>query len=157
MSEAAISRWVDEPPLPELDPENPHQPPPDHPIKVHGAGLVRVYNIDDPDPRKREGFTEALFLAWSQIRGGEDWVWAVLTAWLGHRQTGASTTGGGRHAWLLLTRKDLERGRVRAAKPVSKDEDEWHGHDSTAEFSIAVREAAATLPEQLRERALRPR
>ena len=150
-----ISRWVDEPPLPKL--VDPKPPPPARLIRVHGAQLVRVYNIDDPDPRKWEGFTEVLFLAWAPIRGGEDWVWAVLTAWLGHRQTGSRTTGGGRHAWLLLTRDDLRRGRGRPAEPMSKDEAEWWGHDSTAQFSIAVRAAAATLPKGLRERALRQR
>jgi len=146
---------VDEPPLPEL--VDPPPPPPDHLIKVHGAQLVRVVNIDDPDARRRRGFREAMFLAWAPVHGGEDWIWAALTAWLGHRQTGARTTGGGRHAWLLLATDDLERCRIRAVRPYVMDDDEWHGHDPASEFSIAVRDAAATLPERLREAAVTPR
>ncbi len=144
---------MDEPPLPEV--VDPPAPPPAHAIQVHGAQLVRVVNIDDPDPRKRGGFTTALFLAWARIPDSDDW--AVLTVWLGARQTGARTTGGGRHAWLRLAPDDIACGRVRPVKPDVMDEDEWHGHHPLSEFSIAVRAAAATLPAQLREQAVRPR
>lgn len=82
-------RWVDEPPLPILT--DPAPPPPPHLIRVHGAQLVRIYNIDHPDPRKRNGFTDAVLLAWAPLTGHD---WAVLTAWLGTRQTGAAGTRG---------------------------------------------------------------
>ena len=140
---------MDEPPLPEIT------PPPERLVRVHGARLVRIYTIDHPDPRRREGFTEALLLAWAPVPGTRDW--AVLTAWLGHWQHGGRTTGKGRWAWLRLADGDVARGRVRAATPVLMPEDEWHGHDPTAQFTIGARQAAASLPEQLRAQALQPR
>lgn len=153
MGDEQQGRWVDEPPLPELT--DPKPPPPADLIVVHGAQLVRIINIDDPDPRRRRGFTEALFIAWAPLTGGD---WAVLTAWLSAWQTGVRTTGGGRYAWLRLTEDDVARGRIREVKPhLFDDEDEWHGHHPLHDVSIAFHAAVATLPEKLRERALRPR
>lgn len=143
-------RWVDDPPLPAIA-----TPPPAELIRVHGSQLVRIYTIDDPDPRRRRGFTEALFIAWAPLCGGD---WAVLAAWLGAWQSGARTTGGGRWAWLRLTTDDVGRGRVKAVKPHRfDDEDEWHGHHPLADVSIAFREAAASLPEHQRAAAIEPR
>lgn len=150
MDDAQQGRWVDEPPLREL------ATPPPHLIQTHGAQLVRIYTIDDPDPRRHEGYTEALFLAWAPIPNSRDW--AVLAAWLSAWQDGVRTTGKGRYGWLrIVMPADIESGRVRAVKPFVMDEDEWHGHHPLAEFSIAVRAAVASLPEGLRERAVRPR
>jgi len=140
---------VDEPPLPTL------AAPPPGLIRVRGAQPARVYDIDNPDPRKHKGFTEVLFIAWAPIPDTRDW--AVLTAWLGAWQHGARTTGKGRWAWLRLTEDDVARGRVRAVTPVLEPEDEWHGHHPLAQFTIGARQAAASLPERLRELALQPR
>lgn len=149
MDEELPGRWVDDPPLPALKP-----PPPDL-IQVHGARLVHVLQIDDPDPRRQEGYTPVLFMAWAAIPGSRDW--AVLAAWLGTRQEALRTTGRGRWGWLRLTPDDLERGRVRAHTPYREPEDEWWGQHPLSEFTKAGRAAAATLPEHLREKALQPR
>lgn len=151
--DAEPGRWVEDPILPELDPDNPHKPPPPELIDVHGAQPVRVYTIDAPDPRRRNGFAQALILAWApRLEGG----WGVLIAWLGAWQEGGRTTGAGRWAWCRLTADDLRRGRVRPVKPHVGLEDEWYGMPADSEFGLAVAEAVASLPEGMREAAGRP-
>lgn len=146
-------RWVEDAILPEIDPDNPHAGPPPELIDVHGAQPVRVYTIDAPDPRRRDGFTAALILAWApRLEGG----WGVLIAWLGARQEGGRTTGKGRWAWCRLTADDLRRGRVRPVKPHVGLEDEWYGMPTDSEFGRAAAEAVGSLPDGIREAASRP-
>lgn len=148
MDKHAGGRWTDKPVLPLLSP-----PPPDL-IRVHGgARVVRVYNVDDPDPRRHGGFTEAVILAWAPRRDGG---WGVLTAWLGGWQENTRTTGRGRWAWCLMRKDDFERGRVKPVVPFVMEGHEWHGHHPLDEVTRAMHEAAWSLPEQLREAALLP-
>lgn len=147
--DALEGRWVDDPPLPAL------AEPPSALIRTHGAQLVRVHAVDQPDPRRHGGFTEALFLAWAPIPGSRDW--AVLAAWLGHWQEDGRTTGRGRYGWLRVAHDDAQRGRVRAVRPFPLEGDEWHGHHPDSEFTAGVSGAVASLPEGLRAAALTPR
>lgn len=148
--DAEPGRWVEEPILPELDPDNPHAPPPAELIDVHGAQPVRVYTIDHPDPRRRRGFTQALILAWAPRLDGS---WGVLIAWLSGWQQGGRTSGGGRWAWCRLTREDVRRGRVRPVKPHVRLDDEWYGMPADSDFGQAVAQAVGSLPRGLREAA----
>jgi len=138
-------RWVDEPVLPEL----PTGPPP-HLIRVEGARLIRVMNVDAHNPASRDGYTEAVVLATAPLGGGT----GVLVAWLGGWQEGHRATGRGRYAWCRL----LEDRVREVAPPRAKiDGAEWHGHHAEGEFAGAVRQAAELLPEEMRAAALTPR
>lgn len=143
-----MGRWTDDPPLPAL------LDPPVERIVVYGAQLVRVMQVDQPDPRRRRGFTEAMILAWARTGDGE---WGCLLAWSGHwQQAGGRMTGKARHGWC----RHLAGHVVTMPPPhpaTLHEEDEWHRHHPDDQFSVAVRAAAASLPEPLRERALLPR
>lgn len=135
-------RWVDDPPLPPL------AKPPDRLIETSGARLIRVYNVNSPDPRRRDGYTEAVVLARAPIPGGG---WAVLAAWLGGWQEGGRTSGRARFGWCRwLT------DRCKIVTPHVVGGAEWHGWPAESEFAQAVRLAAACLPEHLRAAALTP-
>lgn len=86
-------RWSDPPILPELP------PPPEHLIRVRGAQLVRVYNVDAPNPGSRGGWTQALALAWARLPSGD---WAALLAWLSGWHEDGRTTGKGRYGWCRI-------------------------------------------------------
>lgn len=141
----APGRWVDEPVLPELP------PPPVHLIRTEGAYLIRVMNVDAHNPASREGYTEAVVLATAPLADGGT---GVLVAWLGGWQEGHRTTGRGRYGWC----RRLE-DRVREVDPPQRriDGAEWHGHHAEGEFAEAVRQAAESLPEELRAKALTPK
>ncbi len=138
-------RWVDEPILPELP------APPAHLVQVRGAQLVAVRYVDPAGRRRGEG--DAVILAWAPLPAGG---WAVLVAWIGAWQQNNRTTGAPRWAWCRYD-KDL----VRPAKPsrplVEREGFEWHGWHRDSDLAEAVRQAAASLPEHLREAALTPR
>lgn len=133
---------MDGPPLPLL------KPPPPHLIAVRGAQRLRVMNVDDPDPRRRNGHTETIALAWAQIPGGG---WAVLLAWIGVWQQNSRTTGRGRYGWCRIL-----DDRVRAMPAVHRPGVAWYGWAQPNELDTAIEAAAATLPEHLRAAALEP-
>lgn len=142
---------MDEPPLPPL------KDPPPHLILVRGAQLVRVHNVDDPDPRRRRGFTQVVILAWAPLPGGG---WAGLCVWLsgwhGPGPRGSRVTGRGRFAWCRILRDRVEAWRP--PRPYIQDPDQgWHGQGDPSEVSEAMARAAETLPRHLREKALQPR
>jgi hypothetical protein len=141
----AVGRWVDEPVLPELP------PPPAHLIRVEGAQLIRVLNVEAHNPPSRGGYTEAVVLATAPLADGGT---GALVAWLGGWQEGHRTTGRGRYAWC----RRLE-DRVREVDPPQRriEGAEWHGHHELSEFAAAVRQAAELLPEEMRADALTPK
>ncbi len=138
-------RWVDAPILPELP------PPPARLVRVDGAQLIRVYNVDAPNPGSRGGYNEAVVLAWAPLADGGR---GVLAAWLGGWQEGHRTTGKGRFGWCRLL-----SDRVREIPPprAKIEGAEWHGHHELSEFAAAVRQAAELLPEPVRAAALTPK
>ncbi len=138
---------MDEPVLPEI------AAPPVDLIQVHGARLVRVLNVVDPDPRRRRGFREAVILAHAPIPGGG---WAVLAAWIGAWQERSRTTGGPRWAWVRLL-EDRVAPHTPDRPLVEAEGHEWHGYHELSDMAEAVRLAAASLPEHLRDAALTPR
>lgn len=144
MAEDAGGRWVEEPILPELP------PPPPNLVRVRGAQLIRVTAFDPAGNRR--GFTEAVVLAWAPLRGGG---WGVLTAWLSGWQSGGRTTGRGRWAWCRLP-DDLSLVTPMPPPRNLLEDDEWHGHHPDHGITIAMRQAALTLPEPLRDAALAP-
>jgi hypothetical protein len=138
-------RWIEEPLLPELPAPAADQ------IIVRGAQLVRVVFGDVAADSRHQGYTEAVVLAWAKTAQGG---WGVLLAWGGSwRQRNGRSTVKARWAWCrLLPDRVTPVPRPRALLP----EDEWHRHHPGSEFSEAVRAAAASLPEHLRDRALQP-
>lgn len=144
-SENDEGHWVEETILPEL------KAPPPELIQVRGAQLVRVKSIDPPGVER--GFREAVVLAWARIPGGG---WAGLFAWIGAWQRGHRTTGGPRWAWC-----QVPEGRVEPVTPprplVEAEDHEWHGYHEMSDLAEAVRRAAETLPEHLREAAVTPK
>jgi hypothetical protein len=148
--------WLDDPPLPPVNPRDPHRPPPAERILVRGAQLVRVHFPDHPNPKLR-GFIEVVVLAWARIPNSEHW--AGLCVWLGTVQEpgphGAHTTGAGRYAWLRML-----PDRVQSWRPPHRYlecDAGWHGMGEPGQVSDAIARAAATLPEELRQAALTPR
>lgn len=141
-------RWTDGPPLPPLP-----APPADR-IVVPGAQLLRVMQVDHPDPRRRRGYVEAMILAWARTRDGG---WGFLLAWGGNwQQAGGRMTVKARWSWC----RRLPDRVVTMPQPhpsTLMEDDEWHRHHPDSEFSKAVRAAVRTLPEPLRARALAPR
>jgi len=76
----------------------------------------------------------------------------VLGAW----QQGGRTTGRARWGWCRILQ---DRTRAAPAPPRLEDDDDpddWHGQHPDSEFAKAVRQAALTLSEHLREAALTP-
>lgn len=144
VAEDAGGRWVEEPILPELP------PPPPNLVRVRGAQLIRVTAFDPAGNRR--GFTEAVVLAWAPLRGGG---WGVLTAWLSGWQSAGRTTGRGRWAWCRLP-DDLSLVTPMPPPRHLLEDDEWHGHHPDHGITIAMRQAALTLPEPLRDAALAP-
>lgn len=137
---------MDEPILPELP------APPVERIAVRGAQRLRVLNVDSPNPGSRGGFTECVALAWARLPDGD---WAALLAWLsGWRGEDGRTTGRGRFGWYRVLE---DRTKAMPIWPHRDPDVEWHGYHADDEIAVAMREAAATLPEQLREAALTPR
>lgn len=139
-------RWEEDAILPEL------AAPPADSIQVRGAQLVHRLNVEAHNTPSREGYTEAVILAWAPLPDGG---WAVLAAWLGAwRREDGRTTGKARYGWCRL----LE-DRVRPVDPPRTliDGAEWHGHHELSQFALAVRQAALLLPENLREAALTPK
>jgi hypothetical protein len=137
-------RWLDEAPLPEFK-----EHPPAELIRVRGGRVVRVYQVDDPHPQRREGFTDAVLLAWAhRLEGG----WGMLLAWLGTVQVGVKTTGEGRWGWCRY----LADRTVPITPYLFDEEDEWYGNTSYSELGKGVQAAVASLPVHLREAALRP-
>lgn len=139
--DANTGRWTEEPVLPELP------PPPTDRVLVRGAQLIRVTFVHGG---QRRGFTEAMILAWARTGDGG---WGVLTSWLGAWQENGRTTGRARWGWCRLI-EDLVEPR-RLPQHVAED-DEWHGHHPLDQFTEAMRQAAASLPEHLRQAALTP-
>ncbi len=119
---------------------------------MRGARLIRIYTIDDPDPRRNGGFREAAVLAWARLGSGD---WGALTAWLGGWQQNGRTTGKGRWAWCRVL---LDRTQPMPIPRRYDEEAEWHGHYEADldEFTAAMHQAAASLPPHLREAALAP-
>lgn len=142
MDEDTGGRWVEEPILPLLP------PPPADRILVRGTQLVHVAFVHNG---QRRGFTEAAVLAWARTGDGG---WGALTAWQGAwRQGNGRTTGRARWGWCRL---DLDLVEPRRAPQRVAEDDEWHGHHPLAAFTQAIRQAAASLPEHLRQAALAP-
>ncbi len=141
----APGRWVDDPVLPELP------PPPVHLIRVDGAQLIRVMNVDAHNRGSRGGYTEAVVLATAPLGDGGT---GILAAWLGGWQEGHRTTGKGRYGWCRLL---ADRVREVAPPRAKIDGAEWHGHHVEGEFAGAVRQAAELLPEEMRAKALAPK
>jgi hypothetical protein len=146
---SADARWLDDPPLPEL------APPPAQRILVRGAQVVRVHFTDEPNEKQR-GHIEVVVIAWARLPGGD---WAGLCVWLAAVRKpgprGTRTTGGGRYGWLRMLPDRVQSWRP--PRPYLADPDEgWHGQGEPGEVSAAIERAAATLPEEVRERAVRP-
>lgn len=140
-----MGRWTEPAILPELP------PPPADRIQVRGAQRLRIYNIDDPDHRKRAGYREAVAVAWARLPGGD---WAALIGWMGYwREPNGRATGKARHAWVRVL---PDRTRAMPLRPQRDPEREWHGQHRDSEFAQAVRDAVATLSAELRERAAAP-
>jgi hypothetical protein len=138
---SADGRWIEEPVLPLLP------PPPADRILVRGTRLIRVAFIHRG---QRRGFTEAAVLAWARTGDGG---WGVLTAWQGAWQENGRTTGRARWGWCRL---DVDLVEPRPVPRRIAEDDEWHGHHPMEEFTEAIRQAAASLPEHLRQAALAP-
>lgn len=143
-------RWAEPPILPELP------PPPADLIAVRGAQVVRVHDIDNPNPKLR-GHTEAVVLAWAPIpAGGFAGLCAWLAGWNEQGPHGGHTTGRGRFGWLRILEDRVEAWRP--PHPYLTDPDRgWHGLGDPGEVSSAIEQAVATLPEHLREAALTPK
>ncbi len=141
---------MDDPPLPLVVPDDPDARPQPHLIRTEGARLVRVRNADDEDPRK--GFTEAVILAEAELADGGT---GLLLAWLGAWQQEARTSGRGRFAWVRLP-DDPERVRYMPPWPRRAEGVAWYGWGEPNELGAAIEQAAATLPQEMRQAALRP-
>lgn len=136
--------WAEPPLLPVLPP-----PPPER-IEARGARLVRVFS--PPGTLKVDGGREAVVLAWAQL---PDRSWAVLLAWAGHwaYEDPPHQTEAARWSWCRY-----DPGRVEPRRPpqVLYEGAEWNGWHHESQINVAVRAAVASLPEHLREAAIRP-
>ena len=137
--------WVESPLLPDAVPA----PPLDR-IVIYGAKLVRVYG--EPGGKKPDGGREAVIVAWARMPDGR---WAVLLAWAGHwmSEKGPHQSERARWGWYVL---DPERVKPRTPPQVLYEGAMWTGWHEDSELSIAMREAAGTLPGDMQAAALKP-
>lgn len=117
---------------------------------MRGAHLVRVYGPDGPT--KRDAGREAVTLAWAQM---PDARWAILLAWAGYWMDEAAPhqTEAARWAWCVY---DEDRVELRRAPQTLYEGAAWHGWAEDGELNKAIRQAAGSLPEHLREAAITP-
>lgn len=143
-------RWTEPPILPEVP-----APPPDR-IVVRGARLVRVYGSsesrDVAGKPRRDGGREAVVLAWARMPDG---AWAVLMAWTRYwtDEDPPHGTALAQHGWY---RYDEERVKPQKTRRPNYEGAEWHGWHEDSELAQAIRDAAATLPPEMREQATTP-
>lgn len=141
----AGGRWVEDPVLPELP------APPTSLIRVRGAQLLRVYNVDSSNRGSRRGYTDTVALAWARLPEGG---WALLAAWQGSwRGQGGRTTGRARWGWVRLLQDRVEA----VERPPRIEGFAWFGWAEDSALGEAVRAAALLLPEHLRKAALTPK
>lgn len=140
----SAGRWVEDPILPEL------KPPPIDRIRVTGARLLHVVNIDARNTASRGGYTKTVALAWARTADGQA---AALLAWLSAWQESGHTTGKGRIGWCRILE---DRTRAVVPYPPTDAGDDWFGEHVWSQFAAAIREACETLPTGLRERAAVP-
>lgn len=124
-------------------------PPPDR-IRDPGGRLVTVSVPRGTSPHRQH---PAVLLAWAHLPGGD---WACLMTWGGWRRASAEDrrrdlVPSARWAWVRY-RRDL----VTALKPWPDHDPglRWFGRHSGSEFEAAYVEAAASLPETMRDAAL---
>ena len=121
-------------------------PAPPRLIEQPGGRLVTVSNALGSSPHEHH---PAVLLAWARIPDG---AWASLMVWHGSRIVAGRERASARWSWVRF-----EPSQVTALRPWLPDQPRglrWFGAHAGDHMEAAYLEAAASLPEPMREAAL---
>lgn len=123
-------------------------PPPADRIEAPGGYLVTVGTVRPTTPHQSH---PAVLLAWARLPGTSDW--ACLMVWGGWRRDEAGRERpSARWCWVRFEPRQV--GRLKPWLPDQPNGLRWFGRHAGSDIEAAYLEAAASLPEHMREAAL---
>lgn len=122
--------------------------PPADRIEAPGGYLVTVGTVRPTTPHQSH---PAVLLAWARLPGTSDW--ACLMVWGGWRRDEAGRERPSAR-WCWVRYQSRQVGRLRPWLPDQPEGLRWFGRHAGSDVEAAYLEAAASLPEHMREAAL---